>query len=190
MLKESSLSLITASTDGHFTIWNLTSKLEPFYSLKLATVYAKQPLHTLEISPEHVTCESRYRIHSNSVKSLEMVNLSNTASLIVTGGDDNALSLSLVITDPTNPEANACVSTVIIPDAHAASVVAAQQGCPANLTQPTHPLQRTHRRHHIHIRRRRRRRLALAGPATRRLLDPTPTGFSYLYCITCFRSPH
>ncbi|OJJ35601.1 hypothetical protein ASPWEDRAFT_51604 [Aspergillus wentii DTO 134E9] len=122
MLKDSSVSLVTASTDGYFTLWNLTSVLEPFYSVSSSTLAVKQLIQAMKITPEHISCESRYQIHSNSIKALELIHLSETASLIVAGGDDNSLSLSLLVTDLANSEVNTRVSSITIPDAHAASV--------------------------------------------------------------------
>lgn len=131
--KQSSMGLITTSTDGHFTFWNLTSVLEPFYGLSSPnTLTIKQPLTATSttMTPAVISCESRYQIHSNSIKSLELAHVSETASLVIAGGDDNALTLSLLdvlVSHPDSdslPESNAHVQvhTVSIPDAHAASV--------------------------------------------------------------------
>lgn len=123
LLKNSSLSLITTSTDGYFALWNLTPALERFYSIS-STLSVKQSLKSSTITPENITCESRYQVHSNSIKSTEVVNISDAVSLVAAGGDDNGLSLSLLNTSFTAPESNANVTTVSIPDAHAASVTA------------------------------------------------------------------
>lgn len=53
-----------------------------------------------------------------------MVPVSETVSLVAAGGDDNALTLSLINTDFTGSELDASASTISIPDAHAASVTA------------------------------------------------------------------
>lgn len=120
--KDSLMGLITASTDGHFTFWNLTSVLEPFYTIAASNLSLKQPLEPT-ITPTSITCESCYQIHSNSIKSLELVPVSETTSLIAAGGDDNALTLSLLHTSLTNTTDEAThVHTVSIPDAHTASV--------------------------------------------------------------------
>jgi len=118
------VSLITTSTDGQFTLWNLTPVLEPFYSITSSTLSVEQPLNAATITPENIKCESRYQVHGNSIKSLDMVHVSDTESLIAAGGDDNALTLSLIDTAFTGSEMNASTSTVSIPDAHAASVTA------------------------------------------------------------------
>lgn len=129
--KETSMSLVTASTDGYFTFWNLTSTIEPFYEqTSSASLSLKQPISIAGPTvPAIISCESRYQIHSNSIKSLELAHLSETTSLVIAGGDDNALTLSLLDTtahpdfDPhMEGSAHAKVHTISIPDAHAASV--------------------------------------------------------------------
>lgn len=120
--KDSFMGLITASTDGHFTFWNLTPILSPFYTITASNLSLKQPIEPTTTTPINITCESRYQIHSNSIKSLELVHVSATTSLVIAGGDDNAVTLSLLNTSFTDVEASARVYTVTIPDAHAASV--------------------------------------------------------------------
>jgi hypothetical protein len=116
------VSLITAATDGYFTLWDLTSTLNPFYTITQSTLKAKQPFKGSSVSPEHITCESRYQIHSNSIKGMELVPISDTATVVIAGGDDNSLSVSLLRTNPSDTRTNAQVATVSIPDAHAAAV--------------------------------------------------------------------
>lgn len=122
LVTSSSVSLITAATDGYFTLWDLTSTLEPFYTITQSILKAKHPFEGSSISPENIKCESRYQIHSNSIKGMELVPISDTATVIVAGGDDNSLSVSLLRTNPSDTGTNAQVATVSIPDAHAAAV--------------------------------------------------------------------
>lgn len=122
LVEGSSLGLITASTDGHFTLWHLDPVLEPYHSISASTLRLKQPLETLSISPPNIACENRYQIHSNSIKSMEMARVSAKTLLIVAGGDDNALTLSLLSVDFADADAGSHVCTITIPDAHAASV--------------------------------------------------------------------
>jgi hypothetical protein len=117
------VSLISAATDGHFTFWDLTSTLDPFYTITNSTLKAKKPFDGSSFSPENITCESRYLIHSNSIKSLELIPISDTNTVIVAGGDDNSISVSL-LTTPSDPNLSAQVTTVSISDAHAAAVTA------------------------------------------------------------------
>ncbi|RAL11339.1 tRNA (34-2'-O)-methyltransferase regulator RTT10 [Aspergillus homomorphus CBS 101889] len=117
ILKGSTLSLITAATDGYFTLWNLTPVLERFYTIA-SPLIPTQPIRGASIIPETITCENRYQIHWNSVKSMDLADLSDTLALIVAGGDDNAVTATLL--DTTG--AGDATSTVTIPDAHAACV--------------------------------------------------------------------
>lgn len=118
LIKESSVSLITAATDGHCTLWDLTDTLQPFFTI-IPALTAKYSLENPPRPSEGITCENRYQIHSNSIKAMELLPLSDTATVVVTGSDDNSLCVSLLLTDPGK---NAHMSTVSIPDAHAASV--------------------------------------------------------------------
>ncbi|KAL3466454.1 hypothetical protein BJX64DRAFT_250099 [Aspergillus heterothallicus] len=144
----SSLSLITTSTDGHFTLWDVTSVLEPYYSISSTSTSSsspssttttttppplrlKQHLEGLSITPEKIACESRHQIHSNCIKSIDIARLSETTTLIVAGGDDNSLTLSLLYANGKEGERGgdgaavviaAGVTTISIPDAHTASV--------------------------------------------------------------------
>ncbi|KAL5338412.1 WD40-repeat-containing domain protein [Aspergillus crustosus] len=116
----SSLCLITTSTDGHFTLWDLTTVLETYYDLT-PTLRLKQPLKSI-LTEDSIACESRHQIHSNCVKSIDMVSLSDATTLVVAGGDDNAISLSLLYTDINNTEQSFSAATISIPDSHTASV--------------------------------------------------------------------
>lgn len=71
---------------------------------------------------EGITCEGRYQIHSNSVKGMELVSLSDTATVIMAGGDDNSVSVSLLRSSPPNAGTDTHVATILIPDAHTAAV--------------------------------------------------------------------
>ncbi|KAJ5184868.1 hypothetical protein N7491_007264 [Penicillium cf. griseofulvum] len=122
LVTSSSVSLITAATDGYFTLWDLTSTLNPFYTITQSTLKAKHPFKGSSISPQHITCESRYQIHSNSIKGMELVPISDSATAVVAGGDDNSLSVSLLRTNLSDTGTNAQVATVSIPDAHVAAV--------------------------------------------------------------------
>lgn len=64
LLKESSLSLITAATDGHVTLWDLTSTLEPFYIVDSSTLALRRSLQSSPVSSETIACENRYQVHS------------------------------------------------------------------------------------------------------------------------------
>ncbi|OJK03029.1 hypothetical protein ASPACDRAFT_76101 [Aspergillus aculeatus ATCC 16872] len=117
LLKGYTLNLITAATDGYFTLWNLTSVLERFYTIA-SPLLLKQAIREASIAPETISCENRYQIHWNSIKAMDLADLSATLALIVAGGDDNAVTATLLDTSG----ASDATSTVTIPDAHAACV--------------------------------------------------------------------
>lgn len=119
LLGDSSIKFITAATDGYITLWDLTSTLEPFYAITSSTLATRHSLSNLPVRPENIACESRYQIHANSIKTMELVPLSDAATMIVAGGDDNSISVSLL---QMKLGETALVATVSIPDAHAASV--------------------------------------------------------------------
>ncbi|KAF9884814.1 hypothetical protein FE257_001230 [Aspergillus nanangensis] len=121
ILRGSSLGLITAATDGYFTFWDLTPTIEPYYSIS-SGLRAKQPIRTSSTTEGDIACENRYQIHSNSIKCLEIVEVSRTFSLIIAGGDDNALSFSLLSTNLASTDPTSGAITVTIPDAHAACI--------------------------------------------------------------------
>jgi hypothetical protein len=117
-VRDSKVSLITAATDGFFTLWDLTTILEPIYTISLSALTIKASLGSSPISPEEISCESRYQIHSNSIKAMELVPISENASVIIAGGDDNSISVSLLKTDS---DGSTQMTTVSIPDAHTAA---------------------------------------------------------------------
>lgn len=128
-VKESSVSLITAATDGYFTLWDLTDTLESFYDISSSTLKAKQSLENPSIIPKDIACENRYQVHSNSIKAMDLVPLSDADALVVTAGDDSSIAVSVLRTHLTTSNldqigVNATVATISIPDAHAASVTA------------------------------------------------------------------
>lgn len=123
------MSLITAATDGYFTLWDLTGTLESFYDISSSTLRAKQSFENSSIIPKDIACENRYQVHSNSIKAMELVPLSDADALVVTAGDDSSIAVSVLRTHLTTSNldqigVNATVDTISIPDAHAASVTA------------------------------------------------------------------
>lgn len=128
-VKKSSVSLITAATDGYFTLWDLTDTMESFYDISFSTLKAKQSFENSSIIPKDIACENRYHVHSNSIKAMDLVPLSDDDALVVTAGDDSSIAVSVLRTRLTTSNlgqigVNATVATISIPDAHAASVTA------------------------------------------------------------------
>jgi WD repeat-containing protein 6 len=71
--------------------------------------------------PDTISWRNRYQVHLNSIKAIEMIQISREATLVMSGGDDNALAVSLLEENP-NHAAGAIMSTVSIPDAHASAI--------------------------------------------------------------------
>ena len=120
LLKPTSVNLVTAATDGYVTLWNVTTALEPFYSISPSTegVLLRAKRHATTSIPADITCDNRYQMHPNSIKCMEVAHvLSNT--VMITGGDDNALTVSLIQTT----QAGAPMADLVrVPDAHASTI--------------------------------------------------------------------
>ncbi|KAJ5669081.1 hypothetical protein N7462_010151, partial [Penicillium macrosclerotiorum] len=128
-VNSSSVSLVTAATDGHITFWDLTSTLKPFYTIGFSGLKSKHSFEGFAVSPESITCESRYRLHSNSIKAMELLPLANDSAIILAGSDDNSISVSLLNIASTSSDTSAHLSTVSIPDAHTAGVTTLKALC-------------------------------------------------------------
>lgn len=124
LVEGSSVRLITAATDGYFTLWDLTSTLTPFYEIHYSKLGIKPSIRSSSIIPATINCENRYQIHSNTIKTMELVPFSSTDTVVLTGGDDNSLSASLLKTSSTDSSAGTHVATVSVPDTHTACVTA------------------------------------------------------------------
>lgn len=86
-------------------------------------------------APEAIVCEDRYQIHSNSIKAMEIVSISSTTTAVLSGSDDNSISISILRRSQTSTsEPQIDVSTTLVPDAHAASVTAIKT---LNQTRPS-----------------------------------------------------
>ncbi|KAF2814610.1 WD40 repeat-like protein [Mytilinidion resinicola] len=88
--------LLTSGTDGHVAFWDFSS--DPL-------------IHS-----------SRTKIHQNTAKTLAYQPISPEITLLVTGGDDGALGVTLIrlTAEPSSPN----VSTLLVPRAHTAAVTA------------------------------------------------------------------
>ncbi|KAJ5925273.1 hypothetical protein N7454_007912 [Penicillium verhagenii] len=123
VVQDSSVKLMTAATDGYFTLWDLTDTLQPFYTIESSFLKVQGRLESSTISPGEITCEDRHQVHSNSIKAMELIPLSETTTMVLSGGDDNSLAISLLRSSPhPTTESDTTISTISIPDAHAASV--------------------------------------------------------------------
>ncbi|KAK4508244.1 hypothetical protein PRZ48_001982 [Zasmidium cellare] len=86
--------LLTASTDGHIASWNHSDELQ------------------------RLSWSSRHKIHQNAILALTSCNLPTQSRLLITGGDDNAIGITL-----HRPDGNS-FRTLLLPNAHAAAVTA------------------------------------------------------------------
>jgi WD40 repeat protein len=100
--------IITVATDGHLAIWETNSDRN----------------HDLE-SGKYDPCGSLSLIrcvglHQNSIKTISVLQLSLNAVLVLTGGDDNAIGISLLRYDARQGQVS--TSSILIPRAHTASI--------------------------------------------------------------------
>ena len=80
----------------------------------------------IETSPATLAWEHRHVVHQSSVKAMASHEISKTSTLLVTGGDDNALSVS-ILTAPsalasTETESDPLFITKCLPGAHASAI--------------------------------------------------------------------
>ncbi|KAI9749673.1 MAG: Elongation factor G, mitochondrial [Chaenotheca gracillima] len=114
------LSLITASTDGHITYWPTSIELDFHSPTKLPVPLI--PLETLPHSTE-IKWSQSIKTHQNTILSMATATLSDSTELLITGGDDNALALTIARTRTSNSSPIG-FSTLLIPRAHACAVTA------------------------------------------------------------------
>lgn len=113
---------LTASTDGHLALWSV-----PGERYWLPAFCGSPALGKRGLEPQ------RHRVHQNSIKVMFTVSLPSKSGqrdqIVVTGGDDNALGLTLMRThtsggDTTPGRPITSFQTLLIPKAHAAAVTA------------------------------------------------------------------
>ncbi|KAH8700921.1 WD repeat protein [Talaromyces proteolyticus] len=98
--------LVTGSTDGHLAFWPLGLDNEQWIAAE-GMLSIKWVIH--------------HPIHSSSIKSLDIAKLSPTSHLLIGGGDDNSLSVTLFRSNDTN---KSDIATVSIQNAHASAITA------------------------------------------------------------------
>ena len=92
--------VVTTATDGHVAFWSLTE------------------------TSRNLACHCIQPVHQSSIKAIAKWKLTDSAWLIVTGGDDNALGICVVAMDEETEEPKS--STLSIPRAHAAAITAVE----------------------------------------------------------------
>ena len=114
--------ILTASTDGHLALWSIPG--ERYWP----PAFCESPAGGKGGLEPH-----RHRVHQNSVKVMFTVNLPSKSGqkdqIVITGGDDNALGLTLMRTHTSGGDATpsrpiTSFQTLLIPKAHAAAITA------------------------------------------------------------------
>ena len=106
---ETQVELLTAGTDGRIALWTTTTSFR--YS-----------------DTEFIRPSRTHQIHQSSVKCLSLHSLSQYDHFVVTGGDDNAIGLTLIrgrVPPPHKPTPlteEQQFATLLIPNAHAAAI--------------------------------------------------------------------
>lgn len=108
---------MTAATDGHLAFWKESSTNDSDND-----------------GPKELACLGTRVLHQSAIKSLSTCSLNNDTSLIVTGGDDNGLGISLITVTESN---EIKCERLITPRAHAAAVTATDiLNCISSDTKP------------------------------------------------------
>ncbi|KAF2140816.1 uncharacterized protein K452DRAFT_319132, partial [Aplosporella prunicola CBS 121167] len=111
--------LLTGGTDGHIALWPLPSCTGAAVSSPTADDNAAAD------DPDAFAFAARAKMHQSAIKTLALAYLGpgTGATLLLTGGDDNALGLSLVRAVDGAEETTA-TKTLLVPRAHAATITA------------------------------------------------------------------
>ncbi|EER23048.1 WD domain, G-beta repeat containing protein [Coccidioides posadasii C735 delta SOWgp] len=118
--------LITTSTDGHLAIWDATNSLESVIHAH-GNIIQRQLASKFPAIPLELACGDRHAIHQSSIKVMEMLQVSETELLVLCGGDDNALSASMITLSssyPTTSEDKPLFYSTLLPQAHASAITA------------------------------------------------------------------
>ena len=118
------VTLLTASTDGHLTLWSIP---------------------TSEADPQQLTHLITHRLHQSSVKSLQVADqlYPDGPLLVATGGDDNAVVFTL-LQPPLSGDSPASwrLNSTVLLKAHAAAVTAVAWLPPSDVWWPAYSAHR------------------------------------------------
>ncbi|WEW59664.1 WD repeat-containing protein 6 [Emydomyces testavorans] len=114
------LYLITTSTDGHLATWELTYLLGSIFHVDGNTM-RRHLNYQIPAVPFELECGYRHVIHQSSIKAMDVLRNSETDLLILCGGDDNALSVSITVL-PQSPEGSLLFASTWLPQAHASAI--------------------------------------------------------------------
>jgi WD repeat-containing protein 6 len=114
--------ILTSSTDGHLALWSVPG--ERYWP----PAFCESPARGKRDLEPH-----RHRVHQSSIKVMFTVSLPSKSGqkdqIVITGGDDNALGLTLMRThtsggNTTSSRPITSFQTLLIPKAHAAAITA------------------------------------------------------------------
>ena len=114
MVRESKVFLVTGATDGYIAIWPvdwITHKGSDKFSVNECSTV--QPLKW----------EVHHAVHTSSIKTLEHDEILPGYQILLSGGDDNSLSVTLVKLDDDDVRV---VSSVCVANSHASAITAAK----------------------------------------------------------------
>lgn len=109
LLSENDIHVLTAATDGNIAIWSL-SFMSPLISIdagKLKWTCTAEHLTKLQNSTPHIiTPEITHSCHQSSIKALSLncYNPERGQSIMITGGDDNAINIMRLTIKRETPE--------------------------------------------------------------------------------------
>ncbi|RAO69070.1 uncharacterized protein BHQ10_005082 [Talaromyces amestolkiae] len=110
MVRESKVFLVTGATDGYIAVWPvdwITPKESGRFSVNM----------TSDVQP--LKWELHHAVHTSSIKTLEHEEILPGYQMLLSGGDDNSLAVTLVKLDDVR-----VVSSVCVANAHASAITA------------------------------------------------------------------
>jgi hypothetical protein len=122
MVRESKVFLVTGATDGYIAVWPvdwITHEGSDKFVVKISSTV------------QALKWELHHAVHTSSIKTLEHDGILPGYQILVSGGDDNSLSVTLVKLD----DDVRVVSSVCVTNAHASAITAVKiLGCRTDTT--------------------------------------------------------
>lgn len=106
--RHNSPCMVTGATDGRLAIWREDTDGDRYHEPR-----KQETVQDLALT----RCVG---LHQNSIKTVSLVQLSPTATIALTGGDDNAIGITIIRYGASETEH--AINSILIPRAHAASV--------------------------------------------------------------------
>ena len=129
---ESKPHVLTCATDGRLALWRLDglkeSPINHWRDIRAPTAHHTNQNHSKDLVAESTQLKlslwASSRVHKSCIKSMAFQKLSDRSLLVATGGDDNAVGITIV-TAPYESwigEMGPRLTTLLIPKAHAAAI--------------------------------------------------------------------